>query len=215
MDAPAPPPFSQPIEGSPEWFSNLQAIQNLMRVLFDYLHSNYRTHANDELLYRSDLHDIILYVVVPHLTYSSPYTYSILALTAVSLAGLLFVLPMIPLRPVFLVLGLLPFAITHPFSREWLPVLLAPYHKRLRQRLTQLADDDRLDDCHLRSKLRTVELWENERLGPGSNGPATFDKSNLKPSERKGWTRGRDGWSDSGSEGKGDVRSVLIFSGSE
>ena len=122
-------------------------------------------------------------------------------------------MPVIPLRPLFLVLGLLSFAITHPFSRAWLPVLLAPYHKRLRQRIIQLADDDRLEDRHLRSELRIVELWENERMGAGSNGTSVFDKSNLRPNERKGWTRGRDGWSNSNSEGKGDVKCVFLFVG--
>lgn len=37
VEAPAPPPYSAPSEGSPEWFSNLQAIQNLMGVVFALL----------------------------------------------------------------------------------------------------------------------------------------------------------------------------------
>lgn len=152
---------------------------------------------------------MLLYMVVPHLTFATPYSFSILAAVTISLAGLLFILPVIPLRPLFLVLGLFPFALTHPLSREWLPILFAPYYKQLRQRVTQLADDDRLEDHHLRSELRTVELWENERLGIGQDGVNSFDKVYLRVNERKGWTRGRDGWSDTSSDGKGDIKCVI------
>ncbi|KAL5524372.1 hypothetical protein ACEPAF_9512 [Sanghuangporus sanghuang] len=202
VDAPSPAPYAQPAEGSPEWFSNLQGIQNLMGVV-------------------GDLHDLILYTVVPHLTFSTPYSYSILAATVVSLFGLLVILPFIPLRPVFLALGLLPFAFTHPLTLAYLPVLVSPYAKQIRMKVTKLVDDDRLEDHHLKSVLKEVELWENERLGPGPSGTQVFSKTHLRPYERKGWTRGRDGWSSSsnsdgkgtgtGKGGDGDVSSNLTF----
>ncbi|EJC98532.1 uncharacterized protein FOMMEDRAFT_114364 [Fomitiporia mediterranea MF3/22] len=192
MDAPSNPPYTQPAEGSPEWFSNLQAIQNLMGVV-------------------ADTHDMILFVFVPHLTFSTPYSYSILAFTALTALSLLLVLPLIPLRPLFLVLGLLPFVIAHPFTLTYLPVLLAPHMKRIRMRLARFVDDDRLEDHHLKSVLREVELWENERLGPGPGGSPVFGKNHLKPHERKGWTRGRDGWDSSGPDGSGDVRFVMSY----
>lgn len=154
------------------------------------------------------MHDLILYTVVPHLTFSTSYTYSIFALTIVTFFLLLISLPLIPLRPVFLVLGLLPFAITHPSTLPRLPSLLTPYMKRIRMRVARLVDDDRLEDHHLKSVLREVELWENERLGPGPGGATVFSKAHLRPYERKGWTRGRDGWSQSGPDGTGDVRFV-------
>ena len=61
---------------------------------------------------------------------------------------------------------------------------------------------------------REVELWENERwAGAGSDvdsapTDAGWSKDNLRPVERKAWTRGRDGWSGVADDGSGDVRSV-------
>lgn len=75
-------------------------------------------------------------------------------------------------------------------------------------RITRLVDNDRLEDHHLKSVLREVELWENERYGPISGGGSGFGKAQLKTGERKGWTRGRDGWSQLDAEGNGDVRCV-------
>ena len=71
--------------------------------------------------------------------------------------------------------------------------------------------------------MQEVELWENERWSPPNNGTmsptevestmltAGWGKANLKHGERKGWTRGKDGWSAVAEDGSGDVRSVLIF----
>ncbi|KAI5116586.1 hypothetical protein M0805_009229 [Coniferiporia weirii] len=191
VGVPEPPPYSQPAEGSPEWFSNLQAIQNLMGCV-------------------ADAHDVVLYTIVPHLTFSSSYSYSILAFTIVTFILLLIVLPLLPLRPMLLLAGLAPFAFTHPFSRTCLPVLLAPYIKRIRMRVSRLVDDDRLEDRHWKSELREVELWENERLGSGAGGVQLFSKAHLKPGERKDWTRGRDGWGVTGAEEGGDVSNLTF-----
>ena len=68
----------------------------------------------------------------------------------------------------------------------------------------RFVDDDKLEDKHLKSELREVELWENERVGKDGWG-----KAYLRSTERKGWTRGRDGWSSSNPDGSTDVRSVL------
>lgn len=154
---------------------------------------------------RSDAHDTILYTIVPHLTFSTPYSYSILTCTIISLVLLLFILPFVPLRLVFLFVGCLPLLLTHPLSRTYLPIFVAPHIKRLRVKVARLADDDRLEDMHLRSELKEVELWENERFG-GIGGERGFSKVNLRSGERKGWTRGKDGWSDTTSDGGGDVR---------
>ncbi|KAH8114405.1 integral peroxisomal membrane peroxin-domain-containing protein [Phellopilus nigrolimitatus] len=193
IDSPSSPPYTQPAEGSPEWFSNLQAIQNLMGVV-------------------GDTHDYILYTIVPHLTFSTPYSYSILTFTIVTFLFLIAILPLIPLRPVFLILGLGPFVLTHPFSRAYIPILLASHIKSMRMRVSRLVDDDRLEDRHWQTELQEVELWENERLGPGPGGALSFSKLHLKVGERKGWTRGRDGWSKTGPDGSGDVSSNLTFS---
>ncbi|THH07780.1 hypothetical protein EW145_g3154 [Phellinidium pouzarii] len=191
-NVPAPPLYSHPAEGSSEWFSNLQAIQNLMGAV-------------------ADAHDVVLFTVVPHLTFATSYSYSILAFTTATFLLLLAILPLIPLRPVFLVLGLGLFALTHPYTRAYLPTLLSPHMKRMRMRVARALDDDRLKDRHWKGELREVELWENERLGPSAGSMQVFDKVHLKPGERKGWTRGRDGWSFTGADGSADV-SNLTFS---
>lgn len=121
--------------------------------------------------------------------------------TVVSLVGLLFILPMVPMRLIALIISWTPFLLLHPFSRTYLPVLLAPYLKKVRMRMARIVDDDRLEDCR---ELREVELWENERYSDKDKG---FSKASLRPGERKAWTRGRDGWSDEGPDGNGDVRS--------
>lgn len=127
---------------------------------------------------------------------------------------------LLPLRLVFLVLGLTPFLFTHPFSQYTvLPLLLEGTARRLvslRVRLTRLVDNDRLEDKHWRSELRTVELWENERWNSaggddGAVADAGWGKTNLRAGERKAWTRGRDGWSGVTDDGSGDVRFVRAF----
>ena len=75
-------------------------------------------------------------------------------------------------------------------------------------------DDDNLEDRHWRTELREVELYENERWAPGPSNASdeatktegTWSKSNLKPGERKPWTRGRDGWSGVSDDGNHEVR---------
>jgi hypothetical protein len=99
----------------------------------------------------------------------------------------------------------------------------------LRTRLLRAADDDALTDGAWRAVLASVELFENERWAPGAPAPAVavaddgavlavppardavggkWAKSSLRPGERVGWTRGRDGWSGLGADGVGVVRSV-------
>lgn len=125
-------------------------------------------------------------------------------ITVVSLAGLLLALPMVPMRLIALIIAWTPFLLLHPFSRAYLPAILAPYMKKARMRMARMVDDDRLEDRHWRSELREVELWENERYSEKEKG---FSKASLKAGERKAWTRGKDGWSDEGPDGNGDVRS--------
>lgn len=124
------------------------------------------------------------------------------------------------MRFTVLLLGLAPFAVTHPFIRNSvLPAALyssQPYIKRLRSRVTRYIDNDRLEDKHWNSEMREVELWENERwlAKPSSGGidesalyNAGWSKANLKVGERRPWTKGRDGWSAIAEDGTGDVRS--------
>ncbi|KAI0338995.1 hypothetical protein BDW22DRAFT_1487362 [Trametopsis cervina] len=197
-----PPPASTS-EWSTDWLSNVQAIQNLMGVF-------------------SDAHDLVS-PAITHLNYTSPYTPVILTLTALVCIVLIPLVQLLPLRLTFLTLGLLPLSLTHPFTRTYLlPLLLQLLRPRLKAwhvRLTRLIDNDRLEDRHWRSELREVFLWENERWAgvPGvDDGGAVnesgWSKANLRPGERRAWTRGRDGWSGVAEDGSGDVSSNLTFS---
>jgi hypothetical protein len=125
-------------------------------------------------------------------------------------------LPLLPLRPIFLVVGLTPFILTHPTTQQLLPLILSAIRRIHVTFLQRIIDNDRLDDVAWSAPLQEVDLWENERwslgVGTGSNpADAGWSKANLKRDERKGWSRRRDGWSDaevlSGSL-DGDVRSV-------
>ncbi|TCD70871.1 hypothetical protein EIP91_001179 [Steccherinum ochraceum] len=199
---PSPPPL-KPSEGSIDWLANLQGIQNLMGIT-------------------GDLNDSVL-PLVPHLNHTSPYTPLVFTGALVILMTLLPLINLLPLRLTFLIAGLTPFGLTHPTSQEhFLPALsltMEPYNKRSRARLVRFIDDDRLEDKHWQSEMREVDLWENERWIPdtssGEDGyPLNlgWGKSNLKPGERRPWTRGRDGVSAVAEDGSGDVSSNLTFS---
>lgn len=166
------------------------------------------------IILSSDAHDFV-YPVVPHLGHASPYTPVILTLVVLLLMVSSPLTSLIPLRTTFLILGIAPFFLTHPFSRYTLiPFAIDLASQRLvvtRVWVAQLLDNDRLTDKHWRSELRTVELWENERWTPGPDESAAdggWSKANLRPGERRAWTRGRDGWSGVVDDGTGDVRSV-------
>jgi hypothetical protein len=111
--------------------------------------------------------------LLPHLVHQTPTTSPLLLLSTVALIISIPLLSSIPLRPVFLVLGLAPFTFTHPIVlNRILPILIikaqeVSSRKHLRQKMLRTRDDDRLEDKHWRSELREVELWENERWTPG------------------------------------------------
>ncbi|GJE88805.1 hypothetical protein PsYK624_048920 [Phanerochaete sordida] len=201
--AKVPPPTPSPVpEWSMDWLGNVQAIQNLMGAF-------------------SDAHDKV-YPVVPHLNHTTPYTPVVFTLTVAALILAMPLVALIPLRAAFIILGLAPFVLTHPFTMYTLYPLLREWAARrlvtLHVRVMKLVDNDRLEDKHWRSELRDVELWENERWAgvsgadDGGSGDAGWNKSNLRPGERKAWTRGRDGWSGVSDDGSGDVSSNLTFS---
>jgi len=156
---------------------------------------------------RADVHDAV-FPYVHHFTFATPYTPLIFTATLLSTLLALPFLSLIPLRPLFLVCGLAPFALSHPLTQRTLAQVFSTLPLPCwRARLTRLIDDDRLKDRHWQSELREVELFENERWAPGDgNG---WNKANLKTGERVAWTRGRDGWSGITADGSGDVRSVV------
>ncbi|GBE83091.1 hypothetical protein SCP_0501370 [Sparassis crispa] len=192
-------------EGSVAWLANMQAIQNFMGAY-------------------SDVYDFLL-PAVPHLTHGTPYTPILLSLTVISILLVLPLVAFLPLRPTCLTLGIAPFLVTHPLTRTLLPGFRGAL-VRLDARAVRAADDDRLQDRHWRAEMREVELWENERWRPasssstgagaaedgGAGANAGWGKANLRPAERRAWTRGRDGWSGVADDGSGDVSSNLTFS---
>ncbi|KAH9969764.1 integral peroxisomal membrane peroxin-domain-containing protein [Russula dissimulans] len=183
-------PRSTVREGSAEWLSNVHGIQNLMGLI-------------------ADTYDAVLPLVHP-LTFATPHTPHIFTVTLLSTLLALPFLSLIPLRPIFLVCGLAPFAFTHPLVQHAFAQLLQtlPLH-HWRARFTRLIDDDRLKDRHWQSELHEVELFENERWGPGEG--IEWSKANLKLGERVAWTRGRDGWSAVTADGSGSVSNLTFL----
>ncbi|KAJ1307655.1 hypothetical protein OPQ81_001748 [Rhizoctonia solani] len=195
-------PQLQAPEGSSEWYANLQAIQNLMGAV-------------------SDAHELVV-PIVPHLTWVTPATRSILFMTLLTLP-----IVFVPISPqqLFLTSGLGLLCATHPFVQSLLPGIIAQTVPAVRVIWERLLDDLRMEERHvearggLRVELRLpriphnaytsypkvdeermleVELFENERWAAGSGWKA----ANLRTGERRGFTRGRDGWS------AGDVKGL-------
>ncbi len=117
-----------------------------------------------------------------------------------------------------------------PFLRSITPYLpdSSPYSPRIghtirhiRTSITRFVDNDRLQDEVWNAPITEVELFENERWKAddgshtylddgltGVNGDQRWSKANLRDTERRGWTRGRDGWNGGVGE-EGYVRCVV------
>ncbi|CAE6461563.1 unnamed protein product [Rhizoctonia solani] len=225
-------PQLQAPEGSSEWYANLQAIQNLMGAV-------------------SDAHELAI-PIVPHLTWATSATRSVLYMTLMTLP-----IAFLPISPqqLFLGSGMGLLCATHPFVQSLLPGIIARATPAMRVVFERLLDDLRMEERHvdarggLRVELRLpgfrtmhipttvksvlgvnssdkppaqysvpepedermleVELFENERWAAGSGWKTT----NLRAGERRGFTRGRDGWSAGDVKGLeyGNVSSNLTF----
>ena len=168
------------------------------------------------IVFSADAYDSVM-PIIPHLTHATPFSAPLFTVAMVSFVVILPILPFLPLRPIFLVGGLLPFALTHPWSLRVLPKVIPPLLAYAKGTIQRFTDNDRLSDETWMSPLREVELWENERWSnsAGSSGAvAGWNKANLRPGERNGWTRRRDGWSDASSttgKGDGSVRSESLL----
>lgn len=92
--------------------------------------------------------------------------------------------------------------------------------RHIRTSVTRFIDNDRLQDEVWNAPITEVELFENERWKAdessyaysddglaGGNGEQRWSKTNLSDTERRGWTRGRDGWNGGVGE-EGFVRCV-------
>jgi len=131
-----------------------------------------RIAAASEYVHSSDVDDAIL-PFLPHLTYQSPYTPLLLTTSIVTLFLSIPLVYLVPLRFAVLVLGLLPFFFTHPFTRSTLlpaanTAAVSPFWKTAFSWFYKVLDDDRLEDKHWRAELRQVEVFENERWSPHS-----------------------------------------------
>ena len=155
----------------------------------------------------ADAYDSVM-PIIPHLTHATPLSAPLFTVAIVSFLVILPILPILPLRPIFLLGGLLPFALTHPWSLHVLPKAIPPVLAYARGTVQKFIDDDRLSDEAWVVPLKEVDLWENERWSNTANSSgavAGWSKANLRVGERNGWTRRRDGWSDvSSTTGKGD-----------
>ncbi|KAG5220939.1 integral peroxisomal membrane peroxin-domain-containing protein [Salix suchowensis] len=114
-----------------------------------------------------------------------------------------------------------------PFLRSMAPYLPDPSSdsprightiRHIRTSITRFIDNDRLQDDVWNAPITEVELFENERWKAdegsyaysddsltGGTGEQRWSKANLRDTERRGWTRGRDGWN-GGVGGDGFVR---------
>jgi len=145
----------------------------------------------------SDAFDAAM-IFLPFCTHESRYTSSVFALTFVSFVVTLPILAFAPIRLIFLLVGLTPFALSHPMTIQYLKASYTaarPWIAQQRMRLLRIIDDDKLQDQHWHAPLKEVYLWENERYSQSGSSPG-WSKSTLRLGERKAWTRGRDGWSD-------------------
>jgi len=174
-------------EGSAAWLANIQAIQNLMGAV-------------------SDAYDTVT-LLVPHLTWRTMVSTPIFLFLLFSTVPLLF----FPLQLTIFIAGVVPLIFTHPFMRRF---LFAP-DGGLRQsnlipiaatRLHRIINDVSLSDKHIESrKLGEIEVFQNERWAwPSSSATNAANgsvivagwkngDSNLRSTERRAWTRERDG----------------------
>ena len=134
--------------------------------------SSLQNNSKTETVPSSDVDDAIL-PFLPHLTYQTPYTPLLLTTSIVTLLFSIPIVYLIPFRLAALVLGLLPFFFTHPFTQSTLlpavsTIVVPPYWKAAFSWFYRLLDDDNLEDKHWRAELRQVEVFENERWSPHS-----------------------------------------------
>lgn len=144
---------------------------------------------------RSDAYDLVVPQLV-HLTWTTPVTQPLFLLTLLSLFCLIPVIYLIPLRPLFLILGLAPFCVTHPYTLSAAPVIFQRLKPHLQRLLERTIDNDKLSQVHWQAQMDEVAVWENERwtaekgwkhgnlnTGAGERRPWTMDMGGLS-SER-------------------------------
>jgi hypothetical protein len=144
---------------------------------------------------RSEGYNLIAPLVI-HLRPSPQVVFPLIMAIVLALSIPLF----IPVNLVFLVAGLAPMVLSHPYIFPLATIILRSNEKTLITYWRAFRDNDRLSEIHWQHGLCEVELWENER----------WDKDKRvwrNDPDRKRWTRSADGWSPL--NGEGQVRSVI------
>ncbi|KDN47738.1 hypothetical protein K437DRAFT_255747 [Tilletiaria anomala UBC 951] len=196
---------SPPAEGSVRYLENLRDIQNMMKMI-------------------PDGYDAIV-PIVPYLNWSSyNRSLLVLQLSILTTIVMFFIGPLLPLRLIFLIGGEAVFISKHPWVQPVIEAvgkirasaangssndqqLRSVMRKRGREashRLRTWLELDRLEDSVWEKGWRDVEMFENERFGgPGADSAVTtstnkragWGAGNIRPGERKPWTKASDGWS--------------------
>ncbi|KAL4400805.1 peroxisomal membrane protein [Malassezia pachydermatis] len=181
------------VEGELKYLLHMRDIQNMMRLIIDgYDHIS---------------------PVVKFLNWSDvTRTLRIFQAAIVALVSLYFIAPYIPWRLTVFLGGELMLVHHHPWLKPALEAMTkqadpkpSTYKKtqrkhRLKQRVLDMLDEDRLPESVWQRGWKDMVLFENQRLQPGIRGGVEerrWNASNLKKDERRPWTRGSDGWSPS------------------
>ena len=184
------PPIAAKIahENELQYFYNMRDIQNMMRLIID---------GYDDLS-----------PLVPYLNWSSEErSLRILQGCLVAMVAMYFLGPLIPMRPVLLVVGEAALLANHPWVKPTVEALKkhlasspgaarrALRKRRMQQMVRDLIDQDKLPDWAWKSGWRDMVLFENQRYVPSfGKGERCWGANNLRDDERKPWSRGSDGW---------------------
>lgn len=181
--AKAPPSGQPPTEGSVEYFTNLQNIQELMGRVSDITDKG-----------RS---------LVPYFNWSDERTSSLLLQLSSAVTGLLalalyFSSPWLDIRYIFLILGDSALLACHPVSVAMIQAFLASpatgfYSDKLHAIGQDIAHDDALPDDYIfpnrkgeRRVIKEIVVYENERKsldGTWTSEPGKGDKDKWRPWE--------------------------------
>jgi len=188
----APPIEPRPVvEGEMKYFLHMRDIQNMMRLIIDgYDHIS---------------------PVVKYLNWSDvPRTLRIFQASIVVLVLMYLVAPLIPWRLLVFLAGEFVLIHHHPWLQPALNAIKKHVHSarrshrraqrqhRLKQRLLDMLDEDRLPEYVWERGWKNVEVYENQRLLSSRQDGVderSWGSQNLKQGERQAWTRGSDGFS--------------------
>ena len=139
-----------------------------------------------------------------------PRTLRIFQICIVALIAAYFVAPLIPWRLAAFFGGELVLVAHHPWLKPAMEAVKkqsrdspsrfksAQRQHRLKQRLIDMLDEDRLPEFVWQRGWKDVEMFENQRYQPGRRSIANdlnWSPRHLRADERRPWTRGIDGYS--------------------